>query len=91
MDAPTSTITLGERLEMSGVTALHQQLVEALRASAPIAVDGSQVSSIDSASAQVLVAFALSAREARVDVTWTHSDALNAFFTRTALAAAFTA
>ncbi|MCU0697884.1 MAG: STAS domain-containing protein [Myxococcaceae bacterium] len=91
MESLQTTITLAERLEMSAVTALHQRLVEALRARAPVAIDGSQVTAIDSASAQVLLAFALSAREARVDVSWTRSDALDAFFNRTALAAAFTA
>jgi anti-anti-sigma regulatory factor len=85
------TVTLPERLEMSGVVALHQQLVEVLRAGAPVSVDGSRVSSIDSASAQVLVAFQLSAREARVEVTWTRSMPFDAYLTHTALTAAFTA
>jgi anti-anti-sigma regulatory factor len=91
MTSQAHTITLPPQLEMSGVAALHQQLLGALQAGAPVSIDASQVASIDSASAQVLVAFALSAREARVDVAWTRSESLDAFFTRTALAAAFTA
>jgi anti-anti-sigma regulatory factor len=89
MTSQAHTIALPAQLEMSGVTELHQQLLGALRAGAPVSIDASQVASIDSAS--VLVAFALSAREARVDVAWTRSESLDAFFTRTALAAAFTA
>jgi anti-anti-sigma regulatory factor len=90
IDSP-HTVTLPERLEMTGVVALHQQLVEALRAGGPVMVDASQVVAVDTASAQALLTFALSAREARVDVSWKRSEPLDAFLSRTALSAAFTA
>jgi anti-anti-sigma regulatory factor len=91
MPVPSHIITLPARLEMTGVVALHQQLLEALRAGVAVTVDGSQVASVDTASAQALVAFALSAREARVEVSWSRSEPLDAFLSRTALSAALTA
>ena len=90
MSAPGSTIVLAERLEMSQATALHAQLLDALKARAPLVVDASAVQVVDSASAQVLVAFALSAKEARVDLSWQRSPAFDDFFQRTALASAIT-
>lgn len=90
MSASGPTIVLAERLEMSQATALHAQLLDALKTKAPLVVDASGVQVVDSASAQVLVAFALSAKEARLDVSWQRSPAFDDFFQRTALASALT-
>lgn len=90
MSASGPTIVLAERLEMSQATTLHAQLLEALKSRAPLVVDASAVQVVDSASAQVLVAFALSAKEARVDISWQRSPAFDDFFQRTALASAIT-
>lgn len=90
MSASGPTIVLAERLEMSQATALHARLLEALKAGAPLSVDASAVQAVDSASAQVLVAFALSAKEARVAISWQRSPAFDDFFQRTALASAIT-
>ncbi|MBL8939893.1 MAG: STAS domain-containing protein [Archangium sp.] len=90
MSASGPTIVLVERLEMSQATALHTQLLDALKTKAPLVVDASAVQVVDSASAQVLVAFALSAKEARLEVRWQRSPAFDDFFERTALASAIT-
>jgi anti-anti-sigma regulatory factor len=89
MSAEENTIVLSERLEMSGAKELHSRLVEALKGAGPVVLDATGLTGIDSASAQVLVAFALSAKEAHVPLTVKRSAAFDEFFTQTALNHAF--
>ncbi len=85
MSDAATTIVLDQRLELANVKALHAELLRTLKGSSALVVDASRVEVIDSGSAQVLVAFAQAAFDARVPVRWSCSPAFDAFFTLTAL------
>jgi anti-anti-sigma regulatory factor len=85
------SLVLPQRLEVAQASALRATLIEALRRQQPLVIDGSQVESIDSASAQVLAAVVCSARETRTDVTWKRSEALDGFLSRIGLLHFFSA
>jgi anti-anti-sigma regulatory factor len=88
MSTSATELVLTERLEMAEARSLHARLLEALTANAPVVIDASAVATIDTASAQALVAFSLSAKERGLSITWRRSPVFDAFFTLTALNAA---
>lgn len=85
-----TSLKLEAQLDISGATALKARLLEVLAAAEPVEVDGREVAQVDAAAAQVLVAFAHSAREQGRPVTWRLSECLTDFFERTALVSALT-
>lgn len=90
LEAMTSPVTLETQLDISGAVALKARLLEALSASEALDVDAREVTHVDAAAAQVLVAFALTAREQGRAVRWQLSAPLKDFLERTALAPALT-
>jgi anti-anti-sigma regulatory factor len=63
-------IVLDQRLSIAQVAVLHGSLQEALRAGAPVTVDGSGVVEIDTAGLQLLVSLWLSSRALGIDCAW---------------------
>jgi anti-anti-sigma regulatory factor len=63
-------IVLDERLSIAQAAVLHRSWHEALRAGAPLTVDGSGVKEIDTAVLQLLVSLWLSGRALGIDCAW---------------------
>jgi anti-anti-sigma regulatory factor len=88
LETPMHTVTLSEQLDVRQVAAEREQLRLALEQRGPIAVDASKVAQVDTAGAQLLVAFARAALSRGREVSWARSATLEEFLSRTALLSA---
>ena len=65
-----NTILLDQSLDIAGASQLQQLLIHVLQANAPVALDASNVTRVDTAALQVLTAFFKDAEAANVAVKW---------------------
>lgn len=63
-------LSISGSLDISAVSVLREQLLNALDSARPIAIDASAVERADAAAIQLLYAFVLEARRRAVTVTW---------------------
>lgn len=84
-----AAVVLPARLDIPGARALYEQLKAALAADGELLVDGSGVELATAAGAQVLVAFARSAKDRRRPVRWQLSSALDEAVSHLGLTAEF--
>lgn len=70
------TITLGDVLDISQASVLHNTLMKALAAGLPMRVDMRQLERIDTAAIQVLAAFAYTARARGLALKCKHHGAV---------------
>lgn len=66
-----AVVDLGESLDISAVGALRERLLNVLTLNEPVTLDATSVQQLDTAGLQVLCAFARSALEQGVSISWT--------------------
>ncbi len=65
-----SVVDLGESLDIGAVSALRERLIDVLALHDPVTLDATSTQQIDTAGLQLLCAFARSAAEQDVAVSW---------------------